>query len=133
MLFDRVRDGRAQVKVALREALDTADVVVTNGGVSVGDYDYMKRVLDEMGAELRFWGVSQKPGRPLGFWLCRGKPVVGLPGYPVSAMVCFEVYVRPTIRKMMGANAIAVISEETARVTLGEPVELQLIDLPEGH
>lgn len=84
------------------EALDQADIVVTTGGVSVGKYDVVKDVLEDMGAELKFWKVAQKPGHPLGFWMLNGRYVFGLPGNPVATMVCFEEYIRPAIRKMMG-------------------------------
>ena len=100
--FPRVPDQREAVAAALRQALDSCDVVLTNGGVSAGDYDFMKETLERLGAVQVFCQVSQKPGRPLIFWLLRGKPVFGLPGNPVAAMVCFEMYVRPALRKMMG-------------------------------
>jgi molybdopterin molybdotransferase len=102
LLFPRVPDDKAAVESALQRALAGADLVLTNGGVSVGDYDYVKAVLESMGAKLGFWGVEQKPGKPLAAWLLDGKCVVSLPGYPASAMVCFEEYVRPALRKMMG-------------------------------
>jgi len=102
VMFPRVRDAREAVREAMEAAAEQADLVITNGGVSVGDYDYVKLTLEAMGAELKFWGVNQKPGRPMAFWMLRGRPVASLPGYPVSAMVCFEEYVRPALRKMMG-------------------------------
>jgi molybdopterin molybdotransferase len=101
-LFARIRDTMPAVREAFEAAVQGADLVITNGGVSVGDYDYVRLALEQMGAQLRFWGVEQKPGRPLAYWAFRGKPIVSLPGYPVSAMVCFEHYVRPALRKMMG-------------------------------
>lgn len=100
--FPRVADTREGVEQALRQALASSDVVLTNGGVSVGDYDFVRETLDRLGAEPVFVQVAQKPGRPLTFWLLEGKPVFGLPGNPVAAMVCFELYVRPALRKMMG-------------------------------
>lgn len=100
--FPRVADTREAVEDALRQALASADVVLTNGGVSVGDYDFVRETLDRLGAKPVFVQVAQKPGRPLAFWLLEGKPVFGLPGNPVAAMVCFELYVRPALRKMMG-------------------------------
>lgn len=91
---------------ALRQALATAaeaDVVLTSGGVSVGDYDFVKRVLSEEG-QVAFWQVAMKPGKPLVFGSLRGKPMFGLPGNPVSSMVTFEVMVRPALRKIMGES-----------------------------
>ncbi len=98
----RVPDTREAVTAALTRARAEADVVVTNGGISVGDYDFIKEVLGGFGAREVFWKVKQKPGGPLGFWLWEGTPVFGIPGNTVAAMVCMEEYVRPALRKMMG-------------------------------
>ncbi len=100
--FPRVPDTREAVRAALTKARETADVIVTNGGISVGDYDFIKAVLVDLGAREVFWKVKQKPGGPLGFWLLDGKPVFGIPGNTVAAMVCMEEYVRPALRKLMG-------------------------------
>ena len=102
VMFPRVPDRREAVEAALLQALDACDVVLTNGGVSAGEYDFVKETLDRLGAARVFCQVAQKPGRPLTFWTLKGKPVFGLPGNPVAAMVCFEMYVRPALRKMMG-------------------------------
>ena len=101
MPFPRVPDRREDVARALRAAL-AADVVVTTGGISMGDWDCVKGVLDELGAERIFWRVAQKPAGPLGFWRLEGKPVFGVPGNPVAAMIVMEEYVRPMLRRMMG-------------------------------
>lgn len=98
----RVPDAREAVTAALERARAEADVIVTNGGISVGDYDFIKAVLSGFGAREVFWKVRQKPGGPLGFWLWGGTPVFGIPGNTVAAMVCMEEYVRPALRKMMG-------------------------------
>ncbi len=95
-------DTKEAARKLFSEALDKADIVLTTGGVSVGKYDVVKDVLDEMGAEQKFWKVAQKPGHPLGFWVLKGRYIFGLPGNPVATMVCFEEYVRPAVRKMMG-------------------------------
>jgi molybdopterin molybdotransferase len=90
---------------AIQEVVEegmNADAIVISGGVSMGDYDFVRRVLDEMGTEWKFWKVRQRPGKPLAFGTLRGKPVVGLPGNPVSSAICFEVYVRPLISAMLG-------------------------------
>ena len=100
--FPRVADRREAVREALGAALAAADMVLTNGGISVGDYDFVKGVLAELGAHEVFWKVRQKPGGPLGFYVAQGKPVFGLPGNPVAAQVCIEEYARPTLRAMMG-------------------------------
>ena len=80
------------------------DVLVSSGGVSVGDYDLVKATLDKMGNEMVFWKVAMKPGKPLAFGKIQGKPVFGLAGNPVSSFVSFEQFVRPSIKKMMGAT-----------------------------
>lgn len=99
--FPRVPDDRDTLRGALRQALE-ADVVLTTGGISVGDYDFMKALLEELGGERVFWKVAQKPGGPLGFWRFGGRPVFGIPGNPVAAMLMVEEYVRPALRRLMG-------------------------------
>ncbi|HEX4846351.1 MAG TPA: gephyrin-like molybdotransferase Glp [Geothrix sp.] len=99
--FARVPDDRAALAAVLREAMQ-ADAILTTGGISVGDYDFMKAMLEELGAERIFWKVAQKPGGPLGFWMLGPTPVFGIPGNPVAAMLMVEEYVRPALRRMMG-------------------------------
>ncbi|MBI3289569.1 MAG: molybdopterin molybdotransferase MoeA [Elusimicrobia bacterium] len=95
-------DEPAMLKVALRQALRDADALLVSGGVSVGDFDFTKSALDELGIELVFWRVAIKPGRPLLFGLLEGKPVFGLPGNPVAALVCAEEFVRPALERLQG-------------------------------
>jgi molybdopterin molybdotransferase len=95
-------DDDAVLRRAVEEALETADVVVTSGGVSVGEKDLVKGTMLELGVEQVFWGVKFKPGKPLFFGARGDVSVFGLPGNPVSAMVCFELFVRPALVKMMG-------------------------------
>lgn len=96
------RDSLAEIARALGEA-SSADVILASGGVSVGEFDYVKAALDELGAELRFWRVAMKPGKPVVFASLAGKPFFGLPGNPVSCMVGFHLFVQPALRRMMGA------------------------------
>jgi molybdopterin molybdotransferase len=100
-LLPSVRDTRAEVAGALRQAL-SADVVVLSGGVSVGDYDVVRDGLADAGIHLEFWKVRMKPGKPLAFARHGQVPVLGLPGNPVSSWVTFELFVRPGLRRMLG-------------------------------
>jgi molybdopterin molybdotransferase len=95
-------DDADLIRDAVKEALETADVVVTSGGVSVGEKDLVKGTMLELGVKQVFWGVKFKPGKPLFFGIRDGVSFFGLPGNPVSAMVCFELFVRPALMKMMG-------------------------------
>lgn len=97
-----IRDERAAVRDALERAAASADVVITSGGVSVGEADYIKEVLGEIG-RVRFWKVAMKPGRPLAFGSINDSFFFGLPGNPVSVMVTFYQFVQPSILKIMGA------------------------------
>ncbi len=95
-------DEASALRSAIEEALETADVVVTSGGVSVGEKDLVKSTMLDLGVEQVFWGVKFKPGKPL-FYGTRGETrLFGLPGNPVSAMVCFDLFVRPALMEMMG-------------------------------
>ncbi len=100
------RDNVDATKRLIEKGLEVSDTLLTTGGVSMGDYDVVKDVLDDLGAELKFWKVAQKPGMPLAFWRLGEKLIFGLPGNPVSTIVCFEEYVRPIILKMMGRSHI---------------------------
>ena len=94
-------DTPEEVRERLSEAL-AFDVVLSTGGVSVGQFDHVKVVLDELGMRQLFHGVAQRPGRPLKFGTIGGRPIFGLPGNPVSTMVCFYLYARPALLKMTG-------------------------------
>jgi molybdopterin molybdotransferase len=83
-----------------------ADVLLSSAGVSVGDLDLVKSALTRAGAELHLWQVSMRPGKPITFGSLAGRPVFGLPGNPVSAMVTFELFVRPALRRMAGHRTI---------------------------
>jgi molybdopterin molybdotransferase len=117
-------DDAGVLREAVKEALETADVVVTSGGVSVGEKDLVKGTMLDLGVEQIFWGVKFKPGKPLFFGVREGASVFGLPGNPVSAMVCFELFVRPALAKMMGREdsgrpRIHVYFEEDVRNSFG--------------
>ncbi|MCV5837306.1 molybdopterin-binding protein, partial [Escherichia coli] len=86
---------------ALENASAQADGVMTSGGVSVGDADYIKLALDKLG-QIDFWRINMRPGRPLAFGQINNKPFFGLPGNPVAVMVSFINFVEPALRKMQG-------------------------------
>ena len=94
-------DDLPSIQAALGKALE-ADVVITMGGVSVGAYDLVQEAFKLVGIDPQFWKVRIKPGKPLTFAQHQGKPVIGLPGNPISAMVTFEVLVAPCLRQMLG-------------------------------
>lgn len=114
------RDTPESLRAHLARAVE-ADLLVTTAGISVGEHDYVRAVLEELGAEQRFWKLRMRPGAPVGFGLLRGVPWIGLPGNPVSTMVTFELFVRPAIRAMSGhalpyRRAIAVRAAEPISV-----------------
>ncbi|TAN62449.1 molybdopterin molybdenumtransferase MoeA [bacterium] len=99
------KDTKEDLTAKLKEAIN-ADAIITSGGVSVGDYDFVKDVLKGLGSDMIFWKVALKPGKPLAFGVIQGKPAFGLPGNPISSMVAFEQFVRPSLLKMSGRNDI---------------------------
>ncbi len=100
---DRIEDLGEKIERGLKE-----DALVLSGGVSMGKYDLVESVLKAMGAEFFFDAVAIRPGKPAVFGMCRGKPVFGLPGNPVSTMVTFELFVAPAIDLLSGAEARAL-------------------------
>jgi molybdenum cofactor synthesis domain-containing protein len=122
-----VRDDEAAIEAALRHGADTCDALVTSGGVSMGDFDFVKVVLDRIG-DMRWMQIAIKPAKPLAFGtISRADgtrvPVFGLPGNPVSSMVSYELFCRPGLRKMAGhaptdldrAAVVAVVDEPLKR------------------
>jgi molybdopterin molybdotransferase len=114
------RDTLESVREHLERAAREADLIVSTAGVSVGEHDFVRDALATLGADMGFWRVRMRPGSPLGFARVCGKPWIGLPGNPVSTMVCFELFVRPAIRRMQGERAlfrraVPVVTEEPVR------------------
>jgi molybdopterin molybdotransferase len=103
VIFPLVADALAATRTALADAFSQCDAVVTSGGVSVGELDFIKQAFEQMGGELQFWKVAIKPGRPFVFGRYRGKLLFGLPGNPVSALVTFLLLVRPALLRWQGA------------------------------
>jgi len=99
------KDKKTDLQKKFKSALD-ADVIISSGGVSVGDFDFVKNVMGEIGNAMHFWQVAMRPGKPLAFGAIEGVPLFGLPGNPVSAMVSFEQFVRPSLLKMQGHKRI---------------------------
>ena len=114
-----VRDTADDLRRALRDAASQADVIVTSGGVSVGDHDHVKPVVDELGS-MDFWSIAIRPGRPLAFGEIGGTLIFGLPGNPVSALLGFELFVRPALLKMAGRT---LLQRPRAAATLDDPLD----------
>ena len=96
-----VRDDRSALRTAISEAAAGCDAVLTSGGVSVGDFDLSKAVLDELG-DMRWMQIAIRPAKPFAFGVVAGTPVFGLPGNPVSSLVSFELLARPALRRLLG-------------------------------
>ena len=113
-------DTKASLKRKLEQAGD-CDLIITTAGVSVGDLDHTRDVFAALGGKQRFWKVKMRPGAPLAFGMLNDVPWLGLSGNPVSAMVSFELFVRPALRKMQGH---ANLFRRTVSVTLEEDVKI---------
>ena len=106
-----------------------ADIVVSSGGVSVGDYDLVKSTLQKMGQEMLFWKVAMKPGKPLAFGRIGKTPIFGLPGNPVSSFVSFEQFVRPSLRKVLGCSDLShkTVQAKLTRTIYKKPGRLHFL------
>ncbi len=113
---DRVEELTTRIRAGLAQR---ADLFVTSGGVSVGDFDVVKQVLAAEG-EIAFWRVRMKPGKPLAFGTIQGVPLLGLPGNPVSALMSFELFGRPALLKMQGKTRLA---KPTIEATLVDEIK----------
>jgi len=114
------RDTKDSLREHLAGGRD-ADLLVTTAGVSVGEHDFVREVLAELGCDMKLWRLRMRPGAPLGFGLLERTPWIGLPGNPVSTMVTFELFVRPAIRRLLGHR---LPFRRTVPVCLGERVTL---------
>lgn len=114
------QDDLESMKTKLGEAAG-CDLIVTSAGISVGDHDHVRDAIVALGGSIDFWKVRMRPGAPLACGVLNGVPWIGLSGNPVSAMVTFEVFVRPAIRKMRG---LSHLFRKTVSVNLGEPLRL---------
>lgn len=128
ILLGIARDDEASIRSHL-EASRGADALITTAGASVGEHDLMKAVLEDMGFTLDFWRVQMKPGSPFSFGRLDGMPVFSLPGNPVSALVTFEVLVRPALRRIHGRTAVhtPTFRVRTAEVVKARPRKTQFL------
>jgi molybdopterin molybdotransferase len=117
--FPLVRDTLEETRNALTSAFAECDAVVTTGGVSVGELDFVKSAFEQLGGALEFWKVSIRPGKPFVFGRLGEKFLFGLPGNPVSAAVTFLVLVRPVLLRWQGAERVEMPSHPG---TLSEPL-----------
>jgi molybdopterin molybdotransferase len=118
LLREPVADSAAATREAIGAALGAADVVIVSGGVSVGPHDHVKAAFAGLGVEERFWGVRLRPGKPTWFGTRGDTLAFGLPGNPVSAMVTFQLFVRPALAALQGADP----SSTRTSAELAEPV-----------
>src|SRR5439155_11615662 len=103
-IFPLVPDTIEDTRLALERALACCDAAITTGGVSVGEFDFVRAAFEQMGGELNFWKVSIKPGKPFAFGRVGRKFLFGLPGNPVSALVTFLLLARPALKRMQGTS-----------------------------
>ena len=113
-----IRDDEDAVEQALRDGAASCDAIVTSGGVSMGDFDYVKMVLRRI-ADMRWMQIAIKPAKPMAFGMLDGTPVFGLPGNPVSSMVSYELLARPGLRTMMGITGDAIHRPRIKAITEG--------------
>ena len=114
-----IAPDRADALAAMAEGARGADLLLTTGGVSVGDHDLVRRVLGEQGLDMDFWRIAMRPGKPLMFGRLGDTAVMGLPGNPVSAMVCALIFLRPALARMLGLDEE---TEPTVAARLAAPL-----------
>ena len=130
-------DDPDAIEAAITAGVETCDAIVTSGGVSMGDFDYVKTVLDRIG-DMRWMQVAIKPAKPLAFGTVGDVPVFGLPGNPVSSMVSFELFARPGLRSMMGypepvrPTVEAIAAEDLLRRPDGKTHFMRVLAAPAG-
>jgi len=120
----RAEDNPGELHKVLEKAIEENDVVLLNGGVSVGDYDFVTQVANTCGVEEKFHKIKQKPGKPLFFGTKENKLVFGLPGNPSSSLTCFYEYVLPALENCMGLPSTLIETEATATHDYSKPAGL---------
>lgn len=115
-----IKDDKSSLKSFLFEALETCDVIISSGGVSMGRYDYVREVFIDLGVKEHFWKVAQKPGKPFFFGTNNQSLIFGLPGNPVSSYIGFMIWVWPVLKQLMGS-----LKDDSTKGILSEPFPLE--------
>ena len=121
VLLGIARDDPVELEQYLKRGLEY-DVLLVSGGTSVGVHDYVRPTIEKLGVSMKFWRVAMKPGHPLAFGTTSKTAVFGLPGNPVSSMVCFEEFVAPLLRRMMGNPRL---HRRTVTARLAHPLRMK--------
>ena len=115
-----IKDDKSSLKSFLFEALETCDIIISSGGVSMGRYDYVREVFIDLGVKEHFWKVAQKPGKPFFFGTKNKSLIFGLPGNPVSSYIGFMIWVWPVLKQLMGS-----LKDKSTKGLLSEPFPLE--------
>ena len=115
-----IKDDKSSLRSFLFDALETCDVIISSGGVSMGRYDYVREVFIDLGVKEHFWKVAQKPGKPFFFGTNNKSLIFGLPGNPVSAYIGFMIWVWPVLKELMGS-----LKDQSVKGILSEPFPLE--------
>ena len=115
-----IKDDKSSLRSFLFDALETCDVIISSGGVSMGRYDYVREVFIDLGVKEHFWKVAQKPGKPFFFGTNNKSLIFGLPGNPVSAYIGFMIWVWPVLKELMGS-----LKDQSVKGRLSEPFPLE--------
>ena len=99
-----LKDDEDELKNSIINGLKKSDIIISSGGISMGKYDFLKSVYEEIGVEQLFHKISQKPGKPMFCGVSNKKFIFGLPGNPISCLICFLEYIWPLAERMMGNN-----------------------------
>ena len=117
-----IKDDKSSLRSFLFDALETCDVIISSGGVSMGRYDYVREVFIDLGVKEHFWKVAQKPGKPFFFGTNNKSLIFGLPGNPVSAYIGFMIWVWPVLKELMGS-----LKDQLVKGILSEPFPLETL------
>ena len=117
-----IKDDKSSLRSFLFDALESCDVIISSGGVSMGRYDYVREVFIDLGVKEHFWKVAQKPGKPFFFGTNNKSLIFGLPGNPVSAYIGFMIWVWPVLKELMGS-----LKDQSVKGILSEPFPLETL------